>query len=149
MQDNRNKISLSVALVFVLVAIVLLIAWTTGPFFCHFASVRLVSLYSFFQLFATAWVSFLVSKSLEKESSLKWHKNPSARPFFIVFIGFLFLGFDDLLSLHENMDALIHFVLRIKETPWTDHIDDFILLMYGIIAIFFIKDFVREFKRHP
>ncbi len=36
-----------------------------------------------------------------------------------------------------------------KETPLTDHIDDVILLMYGVIAVFFIKDFVREFRRHP
>ena len=56
---------------------------------------------------------------------------------------------DEALSLHENMDKLIHIVLRMKETALTDHIDDFILLMYGIIAIFFIKDFVREFKKHP
>jgi hypothetical protein len=131
------------------VAIVLLIAWRTGPFSYHFGSARLVSLYSYFQLFATAYAAFLVCKSLGKESSLKWHKNPSVRPFLISAVGFLFLGFDDLLSIHENMDELIHFLFRIKETPFTDHIDDFILLAYGVIALFFIKDFLREFKKHP
>jgi hypothetical protein len=86
---------------------------------------------------------------LEKETSLNWQKNPSARPFFISAIGFLLLGFDEALSLHENIDKLIHIVMRIKETMWTDHIDDFIILSYGLIAIFFIKDFLKEFKRHP
>lgn len=149
MQDNKNKILLNIAPVIVSVSIVLLIAWTTGPFFYHFADTRLVNLYSFFQLFATAYVSFLACKQLEKGGFLKGHKNPSARPFFMSTIGFLFLGLDDVFSIHENIDRLIHIVLRIKETPWTDHIDDFILLIYGLIAIFFIKDFVREFRRHP
>ena len=39
--------------------------------------------------------------------------------------------------------------MRIKETMWTDHIDDFILLGYGLVAIFFLKDFIREFRKHP
>ena len=149
MQDNRNKILLSVNFVVGLVAIVLLIAWTTGPFFYHFAHTGLVNLYSYFQLFAIAFTSFLACRILEKENSLKWHENPSARPFFISALGFLFLGLDDLLSIHENFDKLIHLILRIKETWLTDHIDDFILLSYGIIAVFFMKDFIREFKRHP
>lgn len=149
MQDNKNNIRLGIALVITAVSMVLLIAWTTGPFFYHFADTRLANTYSFIQLFATAYFSFLACKSLEKESSLKWQKNPSARPFFICAMGFLFLGLDDILSIHENLDRLIHLGLRMKETPWTDHIDDIILILYGVIAIFFIKDFIREFKRHP
>lgn len=149
MQDKKNKIKLSITVVLVLVAAVLLIAWTTGPFFYHFAEKRLVNLYSFFQLFATAYMSFLSCRILEKETSLKWHKNASTRPFFISAIGFLFLGLDDLFSLHENIDKLIHILFRMKETAWTDHIDDFILLSYGLVAVIFIKDFVKEFKRHP
>ena len=134
---------------FLLVVIVLRISWTTGPFYYHFANRRLVDLYSYFQLFATAYIAFLICRNLEKENSLQWRRNPSARPFFISAVGFLLLGFDDVLSLHENIDKAIHFILRIKETPLTDHLDDIILLMYGIVAIFFIKDFVREFKKHP
>ena len=149
MKSNRKRISLSVVLVFLLVAIVLRISWTIGPFYYHFASGRLVDLYSYFQLFATAYISFLICRNLGKGSSLKWRQNPSIRPFFICAVGFLLLGFDDVLSLHENIDKLIHFLLRVKETPLTDHLDDIILLMYGIVAIFFIKDFVREFKKHP
>ncbi len=149
MQHNKRRILSNVAPVFLFAAIVLLISWTTGPFHYHFSDTRLVTLYSLFQLLATAYISFLVFKSLEKESSLQWRQNPSARPFFITAIGFLLLGFDEVLSLHENMDRLIHIVLRIKETPLTDHIDDIIVLIYGIIAIFFIKDFVKEFRRHP
>ncbi|MEA3305636.1 MAG: hypothetical protein U9R52_02360 [Candidatus Omnitrophota bacterium] len=149
MKDNRKIILLSVVFVFTLVAVVLLISWTTGSFYYHFASMRLINIYSYFQLFATAFTAFLICRSLEKENSLRWRQNPSARPFFISAAGFLFLGFDDLFSLHENADKLIHFLLRIKETSLTDHLDDIILLAYGIIAVFFIKDFVKEFRKHP
>jgi len=148
-ENNKQKVTLYTAIVLLAVAIVLVVAWTTGPFSFHFGSARLVNIYSFFQLFATAYIAFLACRSLERESSLKWRQNPPARPFFISAIGFLFLGLDDLLSIHESIDHLIHAILRIKETAVTDHIDDIILLMYGVIAVFFIKDFVREFKKHP
>ncbi len=148
MGNNREILS-RVILIFLSLALVLLIAWTTGSFYYHFSGRRLVDLYSYFQLLATAYISFLACRRLEEETSLRWRQNPSARPFFISAVGFLFLGLDDVLSLHENMDKLIHHILNIKETPWTDHIDDFILLIYGIIAIFFIKDFIREFRKHP
>ena len=39
--------------------------------------------------------------------------------------------------------------LQVKETPLTDHVDDVILLGYGLVALYFVKDFVREFKKHP
>ncbi len=149
LQGNKRKILPKVVILFLLTAMVIVIAWTTGPFYYHFAERRLVTLYSFFQLLAVAYVSFLTCRILEKEGSLSWRKNPSARPFFIAAAGFLFLGFDEILSIHENIDKFIHLLFRIKETALTDHIDDFILLAYGIIAAFFIKDFVKEFKKHP
>ena len=147
--SNRKEILSSVFIVFAAVFAVLIIAWTTGPFHYHFKGTRLVGLYSYFQLFATAYIAYLACRYLEKEKSLQWRQNPSARPFFICALGFLFLGFDDLLSLHENIDRLIHLISGIKETPLTDHLDDFILLLYGIIALFFIREFAREFIKHP
>ena len=149
MQHARKNILLTVVLIMTAAAIVLLIAWTTGPFYYHFAELRLITAYSCLQLLATMYASLYSCRSLEEESSLKWRKNPSARPFFISAAGFLFLGFDEILSIHENIDKFIHFALRMKETAWTDHIDDFIILAYGLAALFFIKDFLREFKRHP
>lgn len=148
-KDDRKKILLNASLVLLSVSAVLLIAWTTGPFYYHFSSGRLVNIYSYFQLFATAFISFIVCRNLEKKDSLRWHRNPSARPFFISAVGFLLLALDDLLSLHEGLDELMHLVLRIKETPLTDHLDDLLLLMYGVIAVFFIRDFIREFRKHP
>jgi hypothetical protein len=146
---NKKKIASGVSIVLLSVTIVLLIAWTTGPFYYHFASRRLVRIYSYIQLFTTAIVSFFVYRNLEKANPMRWWQNPSARPFFISAIGFLFLGLDDVFSLHEGIDDLIHLVLHIEKTPLTDHLDDLILLLYVVIAIFFIKDFVREFRKYP
>ncbi|MBL7070893.1 MAG: hypothetical protein ISS26_01820 [Candidatus Omnitrophica bacterium] len=147
---NKNvKINLYISLTVLAAAAVLLISWNTGPFFYHFADVRLVTIYSFLQLLATAFTCYLICKAVEPEFSLNWRKNASARPFLICGIGFIFLGLDEILSLHENIDKLIHHVLFIKETTMTDHIDDVIVLIYGLVAIVFIKDFIREFRKHP
>ncbi len=139
---------MAVGAVFCAVALVLLIAWNTGPFYYHFGDTRLVNLYSFFQLFATSLVAYSVSRARERETGRSWRNNPAARPFFISACGFLYLGLDDLLSIHENIDKLIHVILRFKETPFSDHIDDMILVLYGLVAIFFIRDFIREFRRY-
>ncbi len=147
--SGKDNVFLHIGGVFISAAIVLTIAWTTGPFYYHFADTRLVVVYSFIQLFGTAFVSFSAFKYARGTQRTPWTQNPSARPFLISAVGFLFLGFDDLLSIHENLDKLIHLIFRMQETPFTDHIDDVILLTYGIIALFFIKDFIREFRRHP
>jgi hypothetical protein len=148
--QGRDNVALKVIIMILLyTALVLAIAWNTGPFFYHFAEMRLITVYSFFQLIATAAVALAASKVLGENSSLQLRMNPQSRPFFISALGFLFLGLDEIFSIHENLDKLIHAVFRMKETPWSDHIDDFILFLYGLIAIFFIKEFIEEFKKHP
>lgn len=129
--------------------IVVLIGWNTGPFFYHFSEWRLITIYSFFQLLATSFACFLACKAFEPRPSLNWRKIASIRPYLLFTVGFAYLGLDEVLSLHENIDKLIHHILLIKETPMTDHIDDVIVLVYGLIALVFIKDFIREFKKRP
>ena len=149
MQNKRTGVKKSMAVVFLCLTLVLVIAWTTGPFFYHFAGKRLVTLYSLFQLMAIAFFAFEASKAAGEDTHMKLQSNMRSRPFFISSVGFLFLGLDEILSIHENMDIVIHFILRIKENAITDHIDDVIVLIYGFIALFFIKEFIIEFKRHP
>jgi len=149
LKNANRRILKKISLIILTVFLIILTAWIIGPLYFNHPIGKLFDFCSFLTLFATAYVSFLACRGIEKERGLKWRDNPAARPFFISAVGFLFLGLDDVLSLHENMDRLIHFILRIKETPWTDHIDDFILLLYGVIALFFIKDFIKEFRKHP
>jgi len=147
---NKNKKILAyISLAVFAAVLVLLISWNTGPFFYHFSEWRLITLYSFFQLLATAFVCFLACKAFEPKPSINWRKNASIRPFLLFAIGFAFLGLDEMLSLHENIDKLIHHIFFIKETPLSDHIDDVIVLIYGLVALIFIKDFIREFKKRP
>ncbi|MBN1872558.1 MAG: hypothetical protein JW800_08300 [Candidatus Omnitrophica bacterium] len=149
MEDQRRSISRIIVLALLYVTLVLLIAWRTGPFFYHFAGLRLVTLYSLFQLSATAFAAFAASKALGKERTTRLYLNPASRPFYISGWGFLFLAFDEIFSIHENLDKLIHFVFSMRVTSWSDHIDDFIVFLYGLIAIFFIKEFIAEFRRRP
>ena len=149
MVNNNREIRFRIAPVFAVTATVLLIAWNNGPFFYHFAEWRLITLYSFFQLGAAAYICFLVCRAYTTQPLRDWRQNASVRPFLICSVGFVFLGLDEILSLHENIDKLIHHVFFIVETPFTDHFDDFIVLIYGLVALFFIKDFIREFRKHP
>jgi len=52
----------------------------------------------------------------------------------LISLGFMFLAIDELLSLHEKMDRLIHLLLGLEETGWSDRIDDFIIFLYGLIG---------------
>nr|WP_319398940.1 hypothetical protein [uncultured Carboxylicivirga sp.] len=47
--------------------------------------------------------------------------------------GFTFLALDEILLIHENIDKWIHAFFQITQTHLTDRIDDFIILLYGIV----------------
>ena len=44
--------------------------------------------------------------------------------------GFAFGSLDDFFMFHERMDKLIHEVLSLQQTPWTDRFDDLIVGLY-------------------
>jgi hypothetical protein len=49
---------------------------------------------------------------------------------------FAFLGLDELLQIHENLDRAIHWVFRADpKHPVTDHLDDLIVLSYLFVAV--------------
>lgn len=48
--------------------------------------------------------------------------------------GFLFLAFDELFMVHESMDRYIHQLFALKETPWTDRLDDLLVGLYVAVA---------------
>ena len=51
-------------------------------------------------------------------------------------IGFVWLGCDDLFTLHEQIDRGVHAVLGWDpEDPITDHLDDLIVAGYGVLAL--------------
>jgi hypothetical protein len=50
-------------------------------------------------------------------------------------VGFLWLACDEALAIHEWIDHRIHHVLSLRESPWTDRLDDLIVLSYGVIGL--------------
>jgi hypothetical protein len=61
--------------------------------------------------------------------------DPFARFWWIAAVGLVYLGLDDLLTIHESMDFEIHRLLaRDPEHPVTRHLDDLIVAGYGPIA---------------
>lgn len=48
---------------------------------------------------------------------------------------FLWLAMDELFAIHEWLDGRIHAAFHLRETPWTDRIDDAIMLAYGLAGV--------------
>ena len=48
--------------------------------------------------------------------------------------GFLFLAVDEIFMVHESMDRYIHQLFALKETPWTDRLDDLLVGLYVAVA---------------
>lgn len=61
--------------------------------------------------------------------------DPFARFWWMAAVGLIYLGLDDLLTIHESMDFEIHRLLgRDPEHPITRHLDDLIVAAYGPLA---------------
>ena len=114
----------------------------------YFAQQGYVSWFSFLQILVVAylaWKTFKSRKSAAKANNWKAGYNLWA----ILSLGFLFLGLDEILELHENLDHLIHHVFQIQETQITDRIDSLIVLIYalfGISILYWAKSELKKFK---
>jgi hypothetical protein len=64
-------------------------------------------------------------------------------------LGFIWLALDDLAQIHENLDRLLHRLAGIEETPFTDRLDDVIILAYGFIGAGVMLVCRSELRRFP
>ncbi|MGR3624966.1 MAG: hypothetical protein ACU0A0_01605 [Limimaricola sp.] len=64
-------------------------------------------------------------------------------------LGFVWLALDDLAQIHENLDRLVHRLAGIEETPFTDRLDDVIILAYGVIGAAIMWAYRSELRRFP
>jgi hypothetical protein len=62
----------------------------------------------------------------------------------VLTVGFFYLACDEMLLLHENIDYVIHIGFGIKETPLTDHLDDLIVVLYGVGGLIILGYYWRE-----
>lgn len=114
-----------------LVAIAILIwlghAWHNSPD-RYFGERKVGIVLSFLNLVATGGLSGVIARRLGPV--------PLARFWWAAAVGFVWLGCDDLFTLHEDIDRGVHALLGWDpDHPVTDHLDDLIVAGYGLVAI--------------
>ncbi|MBF0369454.1 MAG: hypothetical protein HQL52_08370 [Magnetococcales bacterium] len=102
----------------------------------YFRENRLMTHLSAFHLVAVALFCWLVYErdALEGETD----KPHWQRPVFIwalMALGFLFLAFDEMMMIHEEIDYLIHDLLEMRESGVSDRLDDLVVFAYTFIGL--------------
>ncbi|MEB3286220.1 MAG: hypothetical protein VKJ04_01830 [Vampirovibrionales bacterium] len=101
---------------------------------------------SFFQLMAcgvTGLAAYFASGAYRQFLS-----SPAA-VWLIIGLGFLFLGIDEVTQIHENLEKWILAAFHLPKNNITDRMDDFIILLYGLIGLGVIGrnfGYLRQFK---
>ncbi|MGB6298870.1 MAG: hypothetical protein WBF90_22195 [Rivularia sp. (in: cyanobacteria)] len=95
-----------------------------------------VSWFSFLQILFAAFLAWKVYKSRKSDVVINdSNKSKSYNLWAIISFGFLFLGLDEILKIHENVDFFIHDFFQIQETANTDRIDSLIVLIYALFGV--------------
>ena len=68
------------------------------------------------------------------------------RIWLLISLGFVFMALDEALSIHENIDVLLHRMLAMRETWLTDRLDDVIILGYGVAGLLILYAHRAEFR---
>lgn len=149
---NSNNIShlhvLNLLLIFDLILILCLIFFSDDPK-KYFAEWHLITWISFIKLLAVAYINWNIFAT-RKDNNLNFSLNYGYSVWLIVAFGFLFLGLDEILLIHENSDKAIHKLFKLQETSFSDRIDDLIVLIYamlGILILYSYKDELLKFTK--
>jgi hypothetical protein len=68
----------------------------------------------------------------------------------IVCVGCAAMAIDDLTTVHENLDNLVHYLAGADRTdPFTTHLDALIVLGYGLIGLIVVAWWWRDVRRLP
>jgi hypothetical protein len=100
----------------------------------YFGEGRFTTAFSCAQLLAVAFLSsqiFLARRGLAAQIG----SISAAWVWVFIAAGFVFLAADDAFEIHERLDRIIHMAFHIRETAWTDRLDDAIIAMYGFIGV--------------
>ena len=113
----------------------------------HFNEDGFITILSVLQLLTISWLSYKILQTrnvtrrctLWRESSALWG---------IISLSFLFLAADEFFQIHEEIDFGIHNFFNIRETGFTDRIDDILVGLYGLAGIFVLITYWDELKAH-
>ncbi len=129
---HRKLIEVIIGFDLAMVALALLLGDPAHYYFMKEES--FINYLSAFQLLLLAFVSaefYMFRRRNSKEQKLT--------DWYIIWglaaLGFLFLSFDEVFMIHENMDLYIHSWLGLEESALSDRLDDLIIACYGLIAL--------------
>ncbi|MBN2407833.1 MAG: hypothetical protein JXJ19_09055 [Elusimicrobia bacterium] len=138
--DKNTVISRIVILINVVLVVYAIIAGHFTPRL--FGEHKLMTMFSSIQILAIAAFSLSIFFAEGKFSY-----NRQKYFWLLAGIAFIFFAVDEYTMIHENIDFSIHKLLNIKETNLTDHLDDAIIGLYGIIAAVCVWCFRKEILR--
>lgn len=104
---------------------------------------------SYLQMPAIAAVSLATCMIISRARRAGWRGGPEARMYLLAGIGFAFLAIDETASVHNAIADALRSLLGMRENGWAGLIDDAIVMIYGLIAIWFIGEFAKELFGSP
>lgn len=99
----------------------------------YFGEGRFTTAISCAQLLGTALFSFQLFRVRERAVRRAMFSPPLV--WLLAAAGFVFLACDDAFQIHEQLDYWIQRALNLPKTPLTDHIDDALIGVYGVIGM--------------
>lgn len=94
----------------------------------------------FDELAPGTWLSFsllIMAAIYAARIDRRLRPHPFARFWAVAFFALIYLAFDDLAKIHENIDWSIHWMLGWEDDGITEHLDDAIVALYGPAALIY------------
>lgn len=140
--DDRSNQALRAALIATSLALngVIVLSVTVSALWAgrhpdlYFAEGSIVTVWSALQMIAICAMCLWIFQLRRDEARFN-HKTRAHWLWLVVALGAGVLSLDEAASIHETIDHQIHALLAVQENPWTDRIDDAIVLGYGGLAL--------------
>lgn len=115
----------------------------------YFGEGRFTTAISCAELLAVAFFAFRIFQARRHLASGPLFRSPQI-VWLLVAAGFVFLACDDAFQIHEHLDRLIRLAFHLPKTSLTDHIDDALIALYGVIGLvvlWWCRREVLQFRR--
>ncbi len=111
----------------------ILVGLKSGQAERYFGEHRFITWVSSLQLLAVSWLAYRTYRV--RRSSGELPRGSAVVIWALISFGFLYLVADEYFLFHEAIDHRVHDLLGMKETAFTDRLDDIIVGFYGIIGL--------------
>ena len=117
-----------------------------GKTYRQFEDGGFITYFSVIQLFILSRLAYKIFKTRSQAVKFPWRSTVAVWGIFS--LGFAFLALDDLLMIHEFLDASIHDIWRLQETNLSDRLDDAIICLYGLLALGTCVAYRQELRKY-